>query len=331
MVLGSAINVGAQPLKKVFKKPAASLEIKPQEYFNIGGTVFAEETPIQVFDATLYYRYTNMYLFIEKEHFDTLGYFFFMNLPEGFYAVKAEPIPGSIESRKYLPTYTGNALHWQDAALPYLNSSFYTADIHLLEAAPEMLGPACINGQLVRNDKEGSGKQEPVRNAEILLQNPQGFPITYINTDMNGFFTFPQLIWGSYQVFPEVPGLNTIPMMVNLNPDHPNAFVQFVMDDHQIAAGGIKTGESLDHIISAPYPMPARDELMLDYSLAGSGTAMLYITDLAGRRLIGPQAAELQGKGTVHLDLKNITSGTYLLGVEMEGQRSYLQKVVVIR
>jgi hypothetical protein len=327
----SSLNAGAQPLKKAYKKPAATLDIKPQEYFNIGGTVFAGTLPLQVFDASLYYRYTDMYLFIQKVHFDTLGYYYFMNLPEGYYAVKAEPLPGTNESRQYVPTYTGNALHWQDAEVPYLNSNFFTADIHLLEAMPPVPGPAGINGQLVHSNKIEGGKQEPIRNAEILLEDPQGTPIAYINTDMNGFFNFPQLDWGYYLVYPEVAGINTIPMMVNLNPGHPSAFITFSMDEHQIVAGGLATTEALDQVFSAPYPLPATDEVKVDYSLPQAAQVTLSISDLAGRFLEGPQIVELQCHGTLLFDVHHFSPGTYLLRLEMDGQGTYLQKLVVIR
>ena len=44
------------------------------EYYNLGGTVFAGEYPLENFHASLTYNYSDIYIQVEQTYFDTLGY-----------------------------------------------------------------------------------------------------------------------------------------------------------------------------------------------------------------------------------------------------------------
>ncbi len=308
----------------------ATHQDKPDPYHSIGGTVFAGQYPLAVFDASLIALYMGDYLFVDWEHFDTLGYYYFINIPESQYMVKAEPIPGTPECHKYIPTYTGNAMHWQQAMVPFLNVDIFNADIHLIETTMIPLGTGEIQGHLDYFNKD-MGMKAPVSDAEILLKNPQGAPLGFINTDFNGHFMFPELPWGAYVIFPEIEGRYTTPFTVYLDQNHQFANVAFNLDGENIYAGGISSAEENSPVFSSAYPMPAGNTVSVDYAITKEGESVLSILDLTGRLVLGPFTKEIQGNGTLSINVDVLATGMYLMQIDMEGQSPFVQKVQILR
>jgi hypothetical protein len=280
------------------------------EYYNLGGTVFSDEFPAESFYATLIYNYSDIYIYVSKTFFDTLGYYYFMNLPNGNYMVKAEPIaPGS-----YVPTYFGNTLHWQESSMISLFSDQYNSDVQLIAAPGYDPGPGTISGTLDLTRKSSGGK-EGMPDIEVLLLSTSGDPLTYRITDDAGQFFFADIAYGTYLVYPEMHGKITTPFLVTLDANHPSLDIWFSIDEHSIYAGIDEPGETQDFYFSGIYPVPADDHAFLDYTLPQECDALIEIFDLTGRMVCSIPQAGLQAGGTLSVDLCGMEAGTYFVRI----------------
>jgi hypothetical protein len=303
---------------------------KIQDYYNLGGTVFAGQYPLQVFDASLICNDGPNFIFIDKVTYDTLGYYYFMNLPPLKFLVKAEPVPGSPESRDFIPTYTGNVMHWQNATIAWMYQDIYNMDIQLMHSEVLMQGTGNIGGHLEHYDKN-TGSKAPFPGAEILIKNLQGQALGFCNTDGGGHFLFPNIAFGTYVIFPEVEGIVTAPAVITIGPGNPNSNLNFVMTDNNISGGITDAAGNPQDCLSLPYPMPAQDVLNLSYSFPGLSKVRYAIYDISGRIVAGPFNRDCEGDGLISIDTSPLLSGTYTLRIDIDGKTPYIQKVTIIR
>ncbi|MFT4971812.1 MAG: hypothetical protein ACI9JY_001012 [Saprospiraceae bacterium] len=139
----------------------------------------------------------------------------------GDYLVKAALTEGSDNYEVTLPTYHFNELTWSEADVitvpttsgwPFYNISMMPGD--------NPGGPGGIYGSVIVGD---GFVLDPIPNVSILLFNESGEAVTYAVTDGNGEFAFPDLAWGTYQVWIDIPGQEAVWYWVTIGPDNPTA------------------------------------------------------------------------------------------------------------
>ncbi len=289
------------------------------EYHNLGGTVFGQQYPLENLYASLIYNYSDIYIHLTRQPFDTLGYYFFMNVPNGNYLVKAEPeAPGD-----FVPTYYGQALHWKDAAVIPLFSDQFQCDISLIYAAGVPAGTGRISGCVHMADKG------PVPGVEILLMSPLGEPFIYRLSDGAGNFLFSDLAWGTYLVYPESEGRNTIPYLVTLDAAHSQAELWISMYESEIVAAIPESTDPHSPLFSDIYPMPASGIAFMDYRLDDPLQGSLSIFDLRGRQAGVSQVFELSGTGRLQVDLQGLMPGHYYLRVQAGDALPFVRTLMV--
>jgi hypothetical protein len=297
---------------------------KKVDYFNLGGTVFGDTYPMEEFYATLIYNYSDIYLFLTKENFDTLGYYYYMSLPNGNYMIKAEPL----SPQQFVPTYYGGVLHWQDAAVIELFSDQFNCDIQLISGLGVSPGTGCIHG-MVNSSK--SGNKNPVPGMEILLFNTLGDPLTYRLTNGVGEFDFSDLAYGTYLVYPEMEGKVTTPTFVTLDADNPTISVWISMYDHELVATMPEFLEGGQVRLSGLYPTPSNGQVNFDYESATNLTGTIKIVDLSGKEVCEARDIQLNGSGTLETDLSALAPGSYYMELRFDGMAPTVKKILIQR
>jgi len=100
--------------------------------YNLGGNTFAGIYQLDEGFAYAYKMQDGNYTEVYSQLLDTLGYYLFFPLTEAEFYTKAEPTPNSAYYDDFLPTYYGDATHWEDAEMISLNQNVFNADINLV-------------------------------------------------------------------------------------------------------------------------------------------------------------------------------------------------------
>lgn len=148
-------------------------------------------------------------------------------LPFGNYLVKGILDPGNPLAENYLPTYFGDQLYWNSGVLinplgvmTNLNSNYFPVNIDMATGIVPA-GPGSIHGLIHEGIGETTG---PVlEGIDVLLLSYLGVAIAHTKTDAAGNYSFNNLPFGVYFVFPELINHTTYPVQVNLNIAQPVA------------------------------------------------------------------------------------------------------------
>lgn len=282
------------------------------DYYHLGGHVYAEYFPIDLGLAYLYtYDSENNLIPLDTTQIDTLGYYFFYELPEGKYLTKARLQFSSMLYGKYMPTYFGDVFDWQDAQEIVLSDTIWDAHIWLLPSAGITLGEGQITGQITY-DTSLVRTPIPAGDIEILLLNGQGTSLICGLSDMEGNFLFSNMDYGTYQLFPDVAGISTTPMYVTISEDNPFADgVSLVIYPQQIT---FSIPENISTFIDKAfliYPNPVSDQARISIQVLKASDMTVMITDITGR-IISRQDNQLrEGSQEIILPVRDLPAGFY--------------------
>lgn len=282
----------------------------PQKY-NLWGRVYAGPYVIDKCIAYLYREYHNEYFkAIDTVRLtsvnDTLGVYYFFQIPEGRYKVKVLLPDSSTYSQNYAPTYYGDATQWKQANQLQLFQDISMANINM-EALVPSVGSCLLKGKVQMNISNLG-----VENTEILALNQSGQIVDYAFSDANGDFIFSNLAQGQYWVTGDVTGMHAdlIPISFNSIADTIDNLILTV--DHNILSGYflIDPSEKMEVNI---YPNPVQNLLHLQFDYTGNEAFDASIYTIDGR-LVQRQTIYFLQKNTA-LNIKNLDRGIYYLKI----------------
>ena len=188
----------------------------PQPY-NVWGRVYAGPYVIDKCIAYLYKEFNNNYYKpVDTVRLtsvnDTLGVYYFFQIPEGKHKVKVLLPDNSTYSGDYAPTYYGDKLQWKKGSTINLFQDISAANINLVPVT--VSGGNCVLKAKIISTNQAMMSTE---NVEVLLFDSYGNPAGYTFSDNQGIVTFDGLAQGSYFVYGEVTGLFSNMINVNFN------------------------------------------------------------------------------------------------------------------
>ena len=159
---------------------------------------------------------------IDSTWTDSLGYYFFCNVTDSNAFLKATP--NAFYYPNEMPTYADATLFWNTATefYPLVQSPFQHDFSTLYGMNPG--GPGFISGLVSQGANKTGTIGDPVPGLRVILRNrTTGDIIGYRETDINGYFSFPAIPLGDYEVVPDKPLVNitNVPLVV-LNAQYPS-------------------------------------------------------------------------------------------------------------
>ena len=244
--------------------------------------------------------------------------FYFQNVPDGDYLVKAALLQGSQGYTEYLPTYYGDVLFWNDATYVSIpQSSLNFLPIEMVQGINPG-GPGFIGGLVSEGaNLQASGSVEtrdegdPISNVSILLLTENDEPVTHIMTDENGEFEFPTLDWGTYKVYAEMIGKEQGEKELTISPDSPSANVQFIVNESFVT----KTDELWNGGTLNVFPNPTKSLMTVEVDLKNKSNIQINVVNLLGKTMITKNENMGVGMNTLSLDLSQLSSGVYFLNL----------------
>jgi PKD repeat protein len=320
---------GAKPVETSIEK---LINVRFKSYYHLGGHIFAGYFPVSIDTGFVY-----LYKVGEKdiEPIDTayfnedLGYYSFFQLIDGEYFVKADIPESSSLYLEYFPTYYSNELFWTEADTIFHNAPNYDYNIHLVPVPQSVYGsgPGSINGTI---HFDPSGKDaSPACDAEILLLDENGDPLTLVYSDEEGEFGFGNLELTSFKVFAEVTGKITDAIDVTLDENNPEVEdIEIVISSNTVngSVNGISDlewGSGFGDV----YPNPVSETASIWIELSETTEIQIEIYNNLGQIIKETNETAFSGESTIHINLGSQKSGVYFLRIS-EGNRHIIKKFV---
>jgi hypothetical protein len=251
------------------------------------------------------------------------SHFQFNNVPTGNYYLKAIPSDSSIYYELYAPTYYDTTLYWNTAIIVNpQNQGWY--EIHLVPLNSCNSGSGGINGTIMQNSKTSA----PLANAEVLLLDQNSNPLIYTLTNGNGAFSFQNLAYGTYIVYPEIPKVTTVPYTVTLDATNQNSTVNFIIDNGIIATGIREMPSTEISSISEVFPNPASGQAKIILTTTRNLPVSMLVINSVGQAVIDLPVILQKGSNTVSLPVSGLSAGFYYLKIRCSDS-SVLKKFII--
>lgn len=233
---------------------------------------------------------------------------YYKNLPFGNYLIKGDLDQSNSLSENYLPTYFGEHLYWNGGVLIHpagvstnLNSDYFPAYIDLISGIVPA-GPGSISGFIHEDINNPSGPVLP--GIDILLLSEQGVAIAHTKTNASGAYSFANLPFGSYYIYPELINHFTYPVKVVLNNAQSEAEQVNLGIDRDIIQQ-LKEGEGVEF---AMYPNPAGNLVNI---VTGKKTRYSSIGLYSAIGQLVLQQEVSVGEKFVSIDVSTLPAGLY--------------------
>lgn len=267
------------------------------------GQVFAGNFPVTAGVAMIFPTNPNPAGggFYAQMPLDSNGVYYFTEVPEGSYFILAVPL----ESSGYLPTYFGNTIHWESSTVINLGTAENPYNISLIASDQLTVGPGSVSGVIGTGDFPLSMLDK----IQMILKNENNQAIGFTQVSTDGVFGFPSLVYGTYYLLPELPGINSQQIMVTLNESQPHAEVVMTYTGNSILGLGKNNGQDVSVQV---FPNPVRSNACFNISAPGEPEVTVEILDMTGRRVM-TQPVRLNGESTrTAINVQSMKPGVYV-------------------
>jgi PKD repeat protein len=225
---------------------------------------------------------------IDSIHTDSNGYYYFCNVQDTIVLVKAAP--DSADNPTQMPTYADTSLTWANAIqfFPLVQSPLVHDFMTLFGANPS--GPGFIGGLIIQGANKANAIGDPVAGLRVfLIDRTTGDVLAYRDSDVNGYFAFPNIPLGDYAIVPDRYGVSVtnVPHIVltaqaalqdSLDFELHSSWLELVTNSTEIAAqeAGFE---------AKAMPNPFANAAQLQMRLTENATVQIQVLDALGRKV----------------------------------------------
>lgn len=224
---------------------------------------------------------------------------------------------------QYAPTYHTNVINWGDAqlAVPEECPATISHDIMMHSFTAVTAGDGTIAGVVYNGNT-----REVMENVEILLLNESRETEGYTYSDVNGFFEFSSIAYGTYYIYPEIVGIETDGFMVTIGEDIPEKELNIVIVD---GAAVLSVEEySLISILDGLYPNPARELINITISAEKETDVQLSVYNQLGQQMKIQNERLAKGVNTVALRIAELPESIYYLRLQAGNSKPVMRSFV---
>jgi hypothetical protein len=288
------------------------------DYYTVGGHVYASPFPIDDGYAYLYKMEDGNPEAVDTAVIDTLGFYYFYAVIEGDYIIKSRLRDNSVHYGNFIPTYFGHSYNWQNATVITHNKENFNYHIHLIDADGTKEGSGAIKGQITYDTNTITSDYTPAEDIEIILMDGESICLTCKLSDLEGFFRFQDIRYGTYQIFAEVTGIENEPMFITISEDTPGneEIVNVVIQEEQIMFGIAEPQSDMFHGNLVFRPNPFFGMGQLDLEINEPGSFRIHVVDMKGSIVDSRQHTLSRGQHSIVIDISRQPAGLYHILVE---------------
>jgi hypothetical protein len=249
---------------------------------------------------------------------DSSGVFVFPYVPYGQFTLYAIPA----NDNGYLPTYYGGAQHWTEAsAITSMESGMlYTINLAAANTTPTF-GSGTITG-FIDDNLLRSGMLQFI---QVMLYSSSWQSLGFTTVNPDGSFSFEGLAMGLYYIFPELPGIYSNYMAVEITDLSPASAVYLEFDGTSIL--GDKELSGLEKELKI-YPNPATSLVKISFESMSSAPVTVQLTDMTGRVCFSDIYQGKTGLVEIPVPLSDLPPGVYLVRVNQGDGMMFSNRVI---
>jgi len=298
--------------------------------FSIFGNVYLDDSLVADFADVYLMTFDtigNGLISVATTQIDGNGYYEFeeVGLENCMYFVQAELTDASAYFGDYIPTYHLSAMNWEEAWPVFPMPMGYPSDIYMIADSNVVNGNGNIDGVVENNENRGI-----LSEVLILLQDENGNPLTYLRTDENGEFEFPELDYGTYIVYTEIVGIETTPAVVTLSQENPTASIKIVVANGEATLGIDKVSAFIDGVGNIT-PNPVAENASIEIDVKQSSTVTISVVNQYGQSLSVVKQQMNSGKNEIAINTVSLPQGVYILNIVAEDGVKTVRKFVKLR
>jgi PKD repeat protein len=244
-------------------------------------------------------------------------YYAFGNKPAGNYRVKAAVYNGAVTGTGFIPTYHDSSVYWNNGqVIIHTGGSTLNKRIYMLHGTAST-GSGFIGGNVAYGANKGAGTGG-VANLLVFLRDANMRVIQMALTDSVGNYSFPNIPFGPYSVWPELINYSTIPVTpLQLNATYPSRNdIDFTFDESKrsiLPKGYLAVnGPAASSDFISVTPVPASDHVTITWNGQSNASVQFTITNMTGA--VVARTAVLQGHaGSTKLNLAGLAHGVYFV------------------
>jgi hypothetical protein len=214
-------------------------------------------------------------------------------------------------------------INWEEASIIVLGEPSNPYDIHLVEAPVVSTGLGGITGLVSNSALRSTGFLDKIN---MLLYDSNKQPLGFTHVDESGQFGLYDLAFGVYYLYPELSGVASDFMRVELSED------QMLVDLKMTFENGSILGVS-DHveIITAGnvYPNPVTEKLFVPLNTTKSQTVEIAVVGMDGRTYYQTTTSVTSGSQTLQIEVSELPKGLYFVhinnGVDNPVNRKFIR------
>jgi PKD repeat protein len=286
----------------------ASVGVYFTNEFSLKGMVYQGTQPsasgkIQLFSQTT----AGAFHKISETKPDSTHTFTFEQVRSGVYLLVAFPDYTLQSSEKYIPTYYGNEIFWEDASPIALGVASDSYEIHLTGYDSIPGGPCYIYGSLstLMSSQQVSG-------VTIIILDQSGNPIRYTSTNESGYFLLQGLPIGTYTVHANLTGFYSTPIQVTLEETAPGSEVNLMIQGNSI--NGSSESPELNSNISI-FPNPVHTILYIKFQRIPQEDTRVEIIGTSGISSTIQSTDCINNEGLLSISTGNLLPGMYILRI----------------
>ena len=293
------------------------------------GTIYADSILVDHALVELIRNDAGTMVVVESQEIsETPGKYTIDGIFPGNYYIRASLLPSSVFYGQYLPTYFLHTVNWTNAQLIELGQPESPYNIELVPLLNYNSGPGTINGSIGTSTKINSGGT-PVPNVEIILFNTLNEPLAFTSSAQDGTFSFTDIAFGSYLVYPEMFGKSTTPTTVILDNSTPSVNTSFTIQGNNIL--GTRDEATFKKAgISEVYPSPATDQISVMVNSLGKKEFTIRVFSITGQVLDEFRFTVEKGGNKLTLHVNQLPEGLYYLNIS-DGQGETVIRKMIIR
>lgn len=291
-------------------------------YHQLYGQVFAGNFPLQQGLAMIFSLDTsqNSLPYVNVSTIDSNGVYYFTQVPEGNYVILGIPV----EPAGYLPTYFGDGITWEQATVIALGQPNNPYNIHLVAANPINSGDGSASGHI----NNGKFAESLINKIMMILLDANQHAIGFSRVTDNGSFDFSGLGYGTYYLHPEIAGITSDLVKIEISASKPHAEVVMTFTGDRIL--GINDNTAVINTVTL-YPNPVTDQLTVSVLLKASTTVRIDIFTITGEMIYSGVNDAPEGRSAFLVPFTGLTEGMYVVKIHSEDGINVVRRVIKSR
>ncbi len=222
----------------------------------------------------------------------------------------------------YIPTYHDTSFYWHDATVLYhiSGTSDLNQNISMLSGTTAS-GPGFIAGNVLTGANRSTSGSIPVVGMHMAVLNTTTNTIAGMAfTDASGNYSFSNLPYGTYTVFPDSVNYATTPLTGITLSSSSATFSAATFIQHTVAKTITPGAESVKSLSSVScvtvFPNPTNGKLNIQWTEKTAEKGTLKVSDLTGREVYNATINMNEGTGSYAVDLSEFSNGLYLVKIK---------------